>query len=378
MTQRRHKIAFISTMDSSPWGGSEELWTQTAERLIKRGVECRADVKKWPGLPAPRLRVLQKAGCEIAFSRNYWGFSTKGRAFLESSLVAEWIKSFRPDLALISQGIIYQSSPTLEACVKSKVPFAIIFHAIGDHVWPSDVDGAIWKDLYRSAVRCYFVSENNRSMAEMQLVATLKNAEIVRNPYNVPYFQPFNWPKTEAGFKLACVGRLDPISKGQDILFQVMAQNKWRQRPVTVTLFGNGRCEKAVRSLKAKHKLKNVVFGGFVSDVEKIWKTHHALLLPSRYEGLPLAVVEAMLCGRPCVVVNAGGNAELIEHGENGFVAESPTIAAFDRALEEAWARKKDWPLLGKAAMESVRQSVPVDPAGVFADKLLGLIEKKR
>ena len=70
-----------------------------------------------------------------------------------------------------------------------------------------------------------------------------------------------------------------------------------------------------------------------------IWAEHHALVLPSRFEGMPLVVVEAMLCGRPCIVTDVGGNAELIRDGINGFLAKAPTGAT---------GRRSDEPCVGK------------------------------
>ena len=66
--------------------------------------------------------------------------------------------------------------------------------------------------------------------------------------------------------------------------------------------------------------------------------------MPSIMEGMPLAVVEAMLCGRICIVTDVGGNAEWINHGINGFLAEAPTIKAILEALNIAWSKKELWP----------------------------------
>ena len=54
---------------------------------------------------------------------------------------------------------------------------------------------------------------------------------------------------------------------------------------------------------------------------------------------MPLALVEAMLCGRTAVVTDVGGNAEWIEDGETGFVAEAATAKSFGAALKE-----RGWP----------------------------------
>ena len=70
-------------------------------------------------------------------------------------------------------------------------------------------------------------------------------------------------------------------------------------------------------------QLKNVHFRGHVNDIRAIWEQNHLLVLPSRYEGLPLALVEAMWCGRPAVVTDVGGNAELCVGKRNGICRAS-------------------------------------------------------
>jgi glycosyltransferase involved in cell wall biosynthesis len=108
-----------------------------------------------------------------------------------------------------------------------------------------------------------------------------------------------------------------------------------------------------------------------VSDVAGIWDRNHLLLLPSRFEGLPLALVEAMWCGRPAVVTDAGGNAELCVDGETGFVAAAPMVGLYEQALARAWERRDTWKDMGKAARERVARVLPEDPIGDFCQQLL-------
>jgi glycosyltransferase involved in cell wall biosynthesis len=168
------------------------------------------------------------------------------------------------------------------------------------------------------------------------------------------------------------VARYDPSAKGQDLLFEVLAAEPWRSRPVTLSLFGAGPMERSMRRLVTRHGLDDkVTFRGHVSDIRGIWSGHHALVLPSRYEGLPLALVEAMICGRPSVVTDVAGNAELLEEGVTGFIAAAATVRHLAEALERAWARRADWREIGRAARDAVRRQVPEDPALVFARRLV-------
>jgi glycosyltransferase involved in cell wall biosynthesis len=102
-----------------------------------------------------------------------------------------------------------------------------------------------------------------------------------------------------------------------------------------------------------------VTFKGFTNDIRQdIWAKNHLLVMPSYYEGMPIALVEAMLCGRTAVVTNVGGNAEIIIDNESGFIADGVHLASFSNALERAWARKDQLKDLGKKAFESINHYI--------------------
>jgi glycosyltransferase involved in cell wall biosynthesis len=101
---------------------------------------------------------------------------------------------------------------------------------------------------------------------------------------------------------------------------------------------------------------KQIVFHGMVTDVREIWKQNHLLIMSSHLEGMPLAVVEAMLCGRICIVTNVGGNTEWITDGKNGFIAEAPTVPSVLHTLERAWQLVDNWQQMGADAHETALQ----------------------
>ncbi|MGI9165004.1 MAG: hypothetical protein ACR2G5_01205 [Pyrinomonadaceae bacterium] len=53
-------------------------------------------------------------------------------------------------------------------------------------------------------------------------------------------------------WNLACVARLEPAAKSQDLLFQVLALPQWRDRPLQIKLYGSGPCERSLRQLAAR------------------------------------------------------------------------------------------------------------------------------
>jgi L-malate glycosyltransferase len=112
---------------------------------------------------------------------------------------------------------------------------------------------------------------------------------------------------------------------------------------------------------------------GYVNDVRSIWAENHILLLPSRGEGTPLALIEAMICGRPSVVTDIGGNSEWIAEGKTGFVAEAPTTRSINAALNRAWQTQDKWQSIGKSAHESAMSELDLYPEKT----LLGLLTQQ-
>ena len=380
------RFVFFSSC-AYPWGGSEELWAGAAA-LLAEGRHSVTIFKRCVDPNQPRIRRLLELGCDI---RDLHHFCLPSRIRLPRSLVRltgrnaaqrairpllrTHLTNLNPDLVVVSQGGNFDGLVYSDLCRISGRPYVVISQKATDHSWPLDKDRIVMRSAFQAALRCYFVSQHNLQLTECQIGETLTNAEIVRNPFLVSG-TPLSWPGTQDhAIKLACVARLETGEKGQDILLRVLAREPWRSRNVSVSFFGAGQNREALRELARRLALKNVDFPGFVSDVESIWKTHHALVLPSRAEGLPLALIEAMMCGRFGIVTNEGGTCEVVEDGRTGFIANSAKVDEFDLAMERAWAVREEWESIGKAAGMAVRTMVPLDPVAAFTVKLLGLVD---
>jgi len=373
------RIAFVSAMASHPWGGSELLWAGAAKHLSRLGHQVAACVPGWRPRPSA-VDELRAQGIEVfergdvtglraiaRLARNRWGYQTPGAFGYE-----RWLSRFKPDFVCVSNGNFKDGLWCMEFLTDQGIPFAPIVQANAEFLWPKDTEAGRLGKIYGRAAAVYFVSDRNRELLEKQLAMSLENAEVVRNPYNVERDEPPAWPASNVSFKLACVGRLEPDAKGQDILFEVLASEPWRSRPLTVSLFGNGNCVEGLKRLAQLMNLGDrVQFEDPVQDVASIWATHHALALPSRYEGLPLVLVEAALMSRMAIVTDVAGNCEIVQDGKNGFVAEAANSRSFGIAMERAWKHRDDWEKLGQEARRRIQELVPEDPCEEFAKTLL-------
>jgi glycosyltransferase involved in cell wall biosynthesis len=79
------------------------------------------------------------------------------------------------------------------------------------------------------------------------------------------------------------------------------------------------------------------------------------------------------MCGRPALVTDVAGHAELVTDGENGFLAEAASVRHIDEALQRAWDQRESWSIMGVQAARRIRLQAPVDPISDFAKELLDL-----
>jgi glycosyltransferase involved in cell wall biosynthesis len=377
---RARRFVFLSS-NTTPWGGSEELWAGAAIALAEQGHRVSA-LKGYVDHRPARVRRLRALGCPVRdLYRPSWALaaltslaariSPRSVPWIYFASVARLLKRSRPDLVIVSQAGSLDGSFMAGVCRRLRTPYVLISQKAGFLYWPTNEALAALREMYADARVCYFVSEHNLRLTEEQLGVALPHARIVRNPFLVPWARRHDWPSGNV-MRLACVGRLWVMEKGQDLLIRVLARDTWRQRPLSVTIVGAGPHRAALEAMAAYHHVDRVSFAGFVDDIAAIWNDHHGLILPSRCEGLPLVLVEAMLSGRVAIATDAAGIAEVLDDGVTGFLAAGATEDALDAALERAWQRRDEWRAIGAAAAERIRELVPEDPARDLAQLLLG------
>ena len=356
---------------------------QAALKLVAKGFAVSASVHGNPPLHH-RIQALVQGGVNVQpRASRYPLWKQLGRRLTmnhEVVTVAEvrqFIETNHPQLVVFSSGGPVSPIEFLELCIAMRVPFVTIGQANTENWWFDDETAKRYRKALSAAMRCYFVSKGNLRLFEKQIGCELPNAEVVRNPFQVRFNASPAWPSSaEVEVLFACVARLHPPSKGQDLLLEALASRNWTPRSWRLTLYGQGATKTSLQWLVRHLGITDrVSFAGHVERVEDIWASNHVLILPSRYEGLPLAIIEAMLSGRPVIATDVGGNAEIIEDGITGFLAQSPTVASMSETLDRFWERRAEMRSMGNTARERIREVIPSDPIGIFADKIVSFVE---
>jgi len=280
------KYLFIMAQEGRPWGGSEPLWSSAAEKLVRQGNEVRVSVRDW-GKPVPQIENLRLAGCQIFYRDEYRlpSFVTRQirRIFPPREYSLEHVRKIGRgvDLMVISQGANFDGLRWMERARSAGLKYVAIAQSAVVYWWPVDQDAERLAESYENASATYFVSQANLDLSRFQFGSPLRNAKVVRNPFNVRYDARPPWPADSADrLTLACVGRLDVISKAQDVLLQVLGLPHWRERKVRLSLVGTGPNQRGLRRMVERLGMTNVEFVGQHSDIEEIWAKHHALVLP--------------------------------------------------------------------------------------------------
>ena len=124
-----------------------------------------------------------------------------------------------------------------------------------------------------------------------------------------------------SSLRLGVVGNID-ISKQQHIAIEYMKTIHKKYPHITLHIIGDKECpykyniQKLVQQLKLEN---NVVFEGFIGNIEDIYNKFDVLLMCSRAEAFGRVTVEAMLRNIPVIGFDSGGTSELIDDGVTGF-----------------------------------------------------------
>lgn len=155
---------------------------------------------------------------------------------------------------------------------------------------------------------------------------------------------------------IVCVARLDHAKKGQDILIEALSIMKARSTPFTCRLVGDGPSrpflEKMIKDLRLQDE---VSLTGVIKDVAAQLAKADLFVLPSRYEGFGIVILEAMASGLPVIVSNIEGPAEVVEDGKDGLHFQSGDARDLADKIETLLANQEMRKHFAEASLLRVR-----------------------
>jgi glycosyltransferase involved in cell wall biosynthesis len=141
----------------------------------------------------------------------------------------------------------------------------------------------------------------------------------------------------EDGFRVVALGRLSR-EKGYDLLISAFSQVAGRFSSWRLQIYGDGDARPELEQLCQQLGLEDrVQLLGWISRPDDVLYGADLFVLPSRYEGFPNALLEAMACGLACVSFDCNsGPREIIRHDVDGILVPAENVDALAQAMAAA------------------------------------------
>lgn len=219
------------------------------------------------------------------------------------------------------------------------IPVVVTVHGL-DAYFTEQIAGALgawcaWvcRRVYEHAGRVVCISEQVRRCV-LAGMPDLQNTEVIYNGVDPAIFSPGQ--SASAGDPVvASIGSLIPI-KGHDVTLRAIAELGGEFPRLRCRIVGEGvelgRLQGLARELGISERVE---FLGRQTRVQvaQVLRGSDIFALPSRYEGLGCAYLEAMACGLPVIGCRGQGIEEVIRHGENGILLKEQDAGNAARAL---------------------------------------------
>ncbi len=313
-------------------GGAEELVLRTSTRLPGEGIQCGVVAITRRG---PIADEIAAAGVPLHVAGGQPG-PRDPRAFAN---LVRLIRRERPDVVhtFLLNACLYGRLASMVAGVP--VILAAEQNVYTRKRWRhARFERALAARTYRVVACCRTVGESYQSQVGVP-------SEKLAVVYNAVQFDPEpGWDERPAARRriglpedalvVGTLGRLTE-QKGHGVLLEAVAALAPRLPRLALLIAGDGPLRAGLEARAAALGVaERVTFLGIRRDREALYAAMDAFVLPSRWEGLSLALVEAMGAGRPVVATDVGGNAEVVDAGVSGILVPPDDPPALASGLE--------------------------------------------
>lgn len=287
--------------------------------------------------------LLNKAGFEIGIAYN-----------VEGPLLQQIDQSVKKHY--LGRGPILQASFRLNSIIKKhkyEIVFAHMFWSQKIAFSPTIINRSelilfehglgLWRKWYHSLIaniisinakKVITCSEESKRYRNKRDKITLKKLVTMPNSFiPLPVDAQINSKRNDR-FIIGFAGRFNKV-KQLHLLIDIALELKSRKTDFLFVLMGNGSEWNVIEDLINKNSLNDhFQLTGYVSNPEERLQEMDAFVLPSRVEDFSLALLEASSAQLPCLAFDVGGNKEIIQDGETGYLIKPYDIMEFADKLE--------------------------------------------
>ncbi|HEX2030308.1 MAG TPA: glycosyltransferase [Actinomycetota bacterium] len=274
-----------------------------------------------------------------------------------------WVRRLRELVRDRRIELVHAHSPVPAVAARTALPRAVHQVYTEHNVWARYRRPTYWANLVTFGRNDHVFAVSDEVRASIRYPAPLDG---LRRPPVETLYHGLDWstlpppaPRAEARAALGIpddapvIGTVGNLTAKKDHATLLAAAVVLRRSVpgLRVVVVGTGPLEEELRRRRRELGLEEIVLmTGFRDDAPRLMGAFDAFVLSSRYEGLPIALLEAMALGIPAAVTSVGGNAEVLTDGTDGLLVPSgdaPGLAeAVGRLLGDEALRRR----LGDAA----------------------------
>lgn len=284
-------------------------------------------------------------------------------SFHEIADIEGYLKKVKADIVVFHSFYKKAYMKLQPLLVKMQVPYLIQPHAAFSK--KSQEKGRIKKIV---ANLFFFKAFVKKSCGIIYLNQAEKDTSVFwhRHEFMLPNGIDINVPliadkQPEDPLKLIFLSRIDVPHKGLDLLLACLheAEEALLARNICIRLYGWGKeqdvdfVKQQLANLKLDIRLEDGIFG---EAKTALLRKSDIFLLTSRYEGLPMAILEALSFGMPCFITAETNMANLITDFDAGWITRLDTIAMGQKLIEAIDDYRTNYPILRRNARRAVEQ----------------------
>jgi glycosyltransferase involved in cell wall biosynthesis len=251
-----------------------------------------------------------------------------------------------PDVVHINQQVAEDGLDLLLAGCNSGIPFLSTIHIVRS---ANSLDARLGRlrDLVTSAVlrrvNTVHITVAERARRDLITRFAFLDAHQVKVVLNGVFFSENNdardrtrarWGASAGEIVIGSVGRLE-AQKGPDIALQIIAGLARKGVALRYVWIGDGPMRNAFQGLAQNLGIAaSVTLDGWRDDIASCLQGLDIFMMSSRFEGMSLALLEAMAAGLCCCVSDVDGMGEAIQHGVNGYLCPPGNIARWCEQIE--------------------------------------------